>query len=147
MGGGVEQLIGFAAQVSPGEAVIAAGLPLVCGGLNGAIGIKKIGEGGAEDVPLLCVGGPGACGAGDRQCACGWIINGGDGQADGLGCGVTIVIGDGDGEGIVAVEVGIGCVGPGTGFGVNGSGTVAGAVAGCDGEVGGISEAVSGISS
>ena len=49
---------------------------------------------------------------------------------------VTIVIGDGDDEGIVAVEVGVGGVRPGTGFGVDGSGTVAGAVAGCDGEVG-----------
>ena len=56
MGGSGELLIGFTAQVSPGEAVIAAGLPLVGGGLNGAINIKKIGEGGAEDVALqgLC---------------------------------------------------------------------------------------------
>ena len=53
MAGGVELLVGFAAQVSPGEAVIAAGLPLVGGGLNGAIGIEEIGEGGAEDVSLL----------------------------------------------------------------------------------------------
>jgi len=49
-------LIGFTAQVSPGDAVIAAGLPLVCGGLNGAIGIQDIGEIGAEDVPLLGCG-------------------------------------------------------------------------------------------
>ena len=64
---------------------------------------------------------------------------------DGLCGGVTIVVGDGDDEGIVAVEVGVGR--PGTGFGVDGSGTVAGAVAGCNGEVSGISETISGISS
>ena len=46
-------MIGFAVQVSPGETVVAAGLPLVGGGLNGAIDIKDIGEVGAEDVSLL----------------------------------------------------------------------------------------------
>ena len=53
LGGRIELLIGFAAQVCPGEAVIAAGLPLIGGVLNGAIGIQDIGEIGAEDVPLL----------------------------------------------------------------------------------------------
>ena len=63
-----------------------------------------------------------------------------------MGCGVAVVIGDGDGEGIVAVEVGGWCVRPGACFGVDGSGAVAGLVAGCNGEVGGIGEAISGIS-
>ena len=64
-----------------------------------------------------------------------------------MGCGVTIVIGDGDDEGIVAVEVGVGRVGPFTGGSIDGGGAVGWIVTGCDGEVGGIGEAVSGISS
>ena len=62
-------------------------------------------------------------------------------------CVVAIVISDGDGEGIVAVEVGVWCVGPGACFRIDGGRTVAGAVVGCDGEVSGIGEPISGISS
>ena len=47
---------------------------------------------------------------------------------------MTIVISDGDGEGIVAVEL-VSGVGPGACFRIDGGRTVAGVVAGCDGEV------------
>ena len=60
------------------------------------------------------------------------IINGGDGQCDGLGCGAAEVVGDGDSEGIVAVEIGIGCVRPGTGFRIDGCRTVGWGIAGFD---------------
>ncbi len=91
------------------------------------------GEDSAIGEAFSVCGGEGACDGG-VFCAVadelagdgGWIINGGDGQFNGLGCGAAKVIGDGDGEGIVAVEVGGWCVGPGAGFGIDGSGAVAG---------------------
>ena len=45
-------MIGFTAQLSPGNVVIATDLSLVGGRINGAIFINDIGEIGAEDVPL-----------------------------------------------------------------------------------------------
>ena len=59
-----------------------------------------------------------------------------------MGCDAPEVIGDGDGEGISAVEIGGWCVGPGSGFGVDGCGTVAGAVAGFDGEISAVGQAL-----
>ena len=58
---------------------------------------------------------------------------------------MTIVISDGDGEGIVAVEVGVWCVSPGACFRIDGGRTVVGPSD--DGEVSGIGETISGISS
>ena len=93
------------------------------------------GEGACDSRGIFCASARGI--AGDD----GWIINGVDGQADGLCGGATGVIGDGDGELIAAVEIGVGCVGPDAGFGVDGSGAVAWSVAGFDGEVGAIGKA------
>ena len=108
------------------------------------------GEIGAIGEAFLVCGGEGVCdgglfcaGAGGPRGDDRGIINGSDGQVDGLGGGAAKVVGDGDGEGIGAVEVGGWCVGPGTGFGIEEGGAVGGAVAISNGEDGAIGEAFS----
>ena len=72
LGGGIELLVGFTAQVRPGGALITAGLPLVGGGLNGAIDIDQIVQRCGEGAALFC-------NAGDGQGACGGDIDIGNG--------------------------------------------------------------------